>query len=244
MKKISLILACVVLSSCASYFKRKSCESTNWFDYGQKVALDGRRLTGDQFIMECQKAEADVAESDLDRGFKSGLEKYCQPETVFQVGKNGRFFSQEMCTGLNMNLLLSRHRAGVQEYCQKSNGYSAGTKGDAYNKICPADLEPAFLQEFNRGRKKYLNVMIDENQKMITRLEREISPLQYELGYKRAELSRYQYNNKDEKMVMRYNEMASQVRNIESRISSKQSEITRLQNQNRNFQVEIVGLEN
>ena len=74
--RILLFFLIINLISCSSYFKRKDCEATNWFDYGQKVALEGRRLTGDQFISECYHAEADVAESDLDRGFKSGLEKF------------------------------------------------------------------------------------------------------------------------------------------------------------------------
>lgn len=250
MKIILLFLAALVTSfclvACSSYFKRKTCESTNWFEYGQSVALEGRRLTGDQFISECNNADADVAESALDRGFKSGLEKYCQPETVFQTGKSGNFFSTEMCTGQGLNVLTARHRAGVQEYCQKSNAFSSGAKGKAYNKICPAELEGAFLPEFNRGRRRFIESNIAENEKLVRRLDHEISSLQNELRFKTSELQRYQYmvaGNKDEKFMQRLNELNREQQNLESSIRSKESEQSRLLNKNREYKLELIKLE-
>ena len=234
----------ISLSSCSSYMKRKQCESTNWFDYGQSVALDGRRLSGDQFIMECMKAEADVAESDLDRGFKSGLDKYCQPDTVFQVGKNGSFFSAEMCVGEGLTLLQSRHRAGVLEYCQRSNGYAAGAKGKAYNKICPASLEGAFLPEFNRGRKRYLQTLTSENSKEIAQLENEIIRLQSEINWRSAELQRYRSasGKADEASLARINDLNSQINSSRYSLNIKQEKLDRLRQQNREIQLEIVQL--
>ncbi|AGH95970.1 DUF2799 domain-containing protein [Pseudobdellovibrio exovorus] len=246
-KIVSILLLVVVglsLSSCASYFKRKDCESTNWFDYGQKVALDGRRLTGDQFILECRQAEANISDSDLDRGFKSGLAKYCQPETIYQVGRNGQFFSSEMCIGENLTLLRTRHLEGVTAYCQKSNGYSAGSAGHPYNKICPSGLEPEFLKEFNRGRKRYLNVMITENDRQISSLEREISSAESELRLRRLEMQRYQLSaSQNEQAMERYNSLSSQVRNLEYTVSNKRSEQNKLREQNRQLQVEVVRTE-
>lgn len=246
MKIILLFLLTSSLFACSSYFKRKTCESTNWFEYGQRVALEGRRLSGDQFISECNNAEADVAESALDRGFKSGLEKYCQPETVFQTGKSGNFFSTEMCTGQGLNVLTEKHRSGVKEYCQKSNGYPSGAKGKAYNKICPAELEGAFLPEFNRGRKRFIQSNIVENEKLAHRLDHEISSLQNELRFKTSELQRYQYmvaGNKDEKFMQRLNELNRERQNLESSIRSKESEQRRLLNQNREYKLELIKLE-
>lgn len=244
MKTLLLIFIAINLVACASYFKRKDCEATNWFEYGQNIALEGRRITGDQFISECYNAEADVGESALDRGFKSGLEKYCQPETVFQIGKNGVFFSPEMCIGQGLTTLHARHKAGVLEYCQKSNAYSAGARGKAYNKICPIDLEPAFLPEFNRGRKRFLQANLAENQKLISRLDYEMSSLQTELRFKASELSRYQYiTSKDEKFMQRLNELNRETQNLEYAIRNKQAEQNRLQNKNREIQLELIKLE-
>lgn len=244
MKYLSLLLVVFVVG-CASYFKRKDCESTNWFDYGQKVALEGRRLSGDQFVSECYQADADVAESDLDRGFKSGMEKYCQPDTVYITGRNGNFFSTEMCTGQGLNTLQAKHRAGVLEYCQRANGYSAGSKGKPYNKICPASLEAAFLPEFNRGRKKYIMAILSDNNLEISRLENQITRTQVDLRFKRAELSRYQYNpSQDEKTINLVNSLSSQVRNLEYSISQDQSKLNNLRAKTRDLQLELVQLDN
>ncbi len=244
MKTFKLLLAALSLVGCASYFQRKTCESTNWFDYGQRVALEGRRLTGDQFISECNNAEANVGESALDRGFKSGLEKYCQPETAYQNGKNGNFFSTEMCTGQGLSLLTAKHSLGVIDYCQKTNGFSAGAKGKPYNKICPADLERSFMPEFNRGRKRFIETNIDENQKTITRLDHEISSLQSELRFKASELQRYQYiSAKDEKLLQRLNELNRERQNLEHSIRSKQSEQSGLENKNREYKLELIKIE-
>lgn len=241
---VLVLLIGLLVSSCSSYFKRKDCEATNWFEYGQKVALDGRRLTGDQFIMECYQADANVSDSDLDRGFKSGLSKYCQPETIYQVGRNGQFFSSEMCVGENLTLLRARHAAGVTAYCQRSNGYSAGSAGAPYNKICPSSLEPEFLKEFNRGRKRYLSVMISENDRQISALEREINTSESELRLRRLELQRYQISSSQSPQdADRFNSLSSQVRNLEYTLSNKRSEQNRLKDANRQLQVEMIRVE-
>lgn len=248
MKKYILILVVLSLSSCASYFKRKECDATNWFDYGQSVALDGRRLTGDQFILECNKAEADVDDSALDRGFKAGLEKYCQPDTVYQIGKNGSFFSTEMCVGENLTTLKNKHKLGVLDYCAKANGYAAGAKGKPYNKICPADLEVAFVPEFNRGRKKYLNTVISENEKQINQLEQDISKLQTNIRYKRSELQRYQImasnNPQDSAAMSGMSGLNGEINNLTFTVNSKTREQDNLRNKNRELKLEVVQLDN
>ncbi len=244
-KYFFLIISVLYLTSCASYFKRKDCESTNWFQYGESVALEGRRLTGDQFINECEQADADIDETAADQGFKSGMAKYCLPDVVFQTGKNGHFFNTEMCVGENIKSLQLRHRDGVTEYCQRGNAYGAGAKGKPYNKICPAALEAQFLPEFNRGRKRYLSTLVAENQRQISKLNSEVNKLEGELRYKKAEFQGYQYSNStDERIINRMNELSREMNNIERELSSKKSESSRLQSKNSQLQVEIVQLDN
>jgi Protein of unknown function (DUF2799) len=173
----ALIAMAFTLTSCASYWTRKDCEKTNWFQYGQSVAMQGRRLTGDPKINSCLKAEAEIDEVALDRGFKTGMATYCQPETVFQMGKKGDFFNVEMCDGEQPRFLQKRHAEGVQAYCAKTNGYAAGSKGSKYNGICPKNLEAAFLPEFNRGRKAFLTSAITNNETRIDEIERQIRRL-------------------------------------------------------------------
>ena len=44
------------------------------------------------------------------------------------------------------------HADGVRVYCRESNGFAVGHSGATYQGVCPADLEAAFLAEYNAGR--------------------------------------------------------------------------------------------
>lgn len=43
---------------------------------------------------------------------------------------------------------------GLAQYCTVENGYRAGRAGRRYHRVCPPDVEPDFLQGFDRGRKE------------------------------------------------------------------------------------------
>lgn len=45
------------------------------------------------------------------------------------------------------------HAEGVRLYCRESNGFGVGHSGATYQGVCPADLEPAFVAEYNSGRR-------------------------------------------------------------------------------------------
>ena len=85
MRALVVLIFSFSLVACSSWFKRRECNKTNWFSYGEKVAMSGRRLDEDSFINECRKVEADVSDSQLDRGFKTGMATYCQPQTAYET---------------------------------------------------------------------------------------------------------------------------------------------------------------
>ena len=41
---------------------------------------------------------------------------------------------------------------GLSEYCTPRKGYGLGAAGKQYQNICPANLEPAFLEGYSQGR--------------------------------------------------------------------------------------------
>jgi predicted nucleic acid-binding Zn-ribbon protein len=45
------------------------------------------------------------------------------------------------------------HAEGVRVYCRESNGFAVGHSGATYQGVCPADLEAAFVSEYNSGRR-------------------------------------------------------------------------------------------
>jgi hypothetical protein len=47
------------------------------------------------------------------------------------------------------------HAEGVQLYCRESNGFAVGHSGASYQSVCPADLESAFVREYQSGRRLY-----------------------------------------------------------------------------------------
>jgi hypothetical protein len=55
----------------------------------------------------------------------------------------------------NLEEYRAGHAEGVQIYCRESNGFAAGHSGAAYHGVCPADLESAFVAEYNAGRHLY-----------------------------------------------------------------------------------------
>jgi hypothetical protein len=67
----------------------------------------------------------------------------------------GRYRQQCADHGVTPNLESYRagHAEGVQIYCRESNGFAVGHSGAAYQGVCPADLERAFLAEYNAGRR-------------------------------------------------------------------------------------------
>lgn len=83
--------------------------------------------------------------------------------------------------GVAMDLAAYRQGwdEGVQRYCQPGNAYQRGRSGNAYAGVCPADLEPAFLQAYRNGRELYdlqeevrrLSLAVDHHHQRLTELE-------------------------------------------------------------------------
>ena len=62
----------------------------------------------------------------------------------------------EGCQEVGITPDLAAYRAGraqgLREYCTAENGYSVGLALIDYHKVCPPELETAFLQGLRRGR--------------------------------------------------------------------------------------------
>jgi hypothetical protein len=70
-------------------------------------------------------------------------------------GTIGRYRQQCAEHGVAPDLESYRagHADGVQVYCRESNGFAVGHSGATYQGVCPADLERAFVAEYNAGRR-------------------------------------------------------------------------------------------
>lgn len=264
-----LILFSIALQQigCASYFKRQSCESINWFEHGQKVAMQGQWLNADETVRDCRKADADIGESDLDRGFKSGVAKYCSASNTYKIGKNGDLFSRDICEGPEIQVLLAKHQEGIRDYCAKENGFSVGTSGKKYNQICPKDLESGFLEEYRKGRKKYVHALIESKSQEIHRLDSEASQKKHDLSYARGSLSSLEnqkttleslksqakatnqnqlvapYDSQLEALNIDVSKQRSEVSAIQQDLNSIETKKSTLQNEISAFKEELPGLD-
>lgn len=146
---------------CSSWVLKERCEQTNWFEYSQKVAFDGKYLEEDGFIKDCKKVDRTSAVQ-LDLGFKQGREKMCQYDEILLRGKEGVPVFFRFCDGLDMNRIRGLYSQGLVSYCTPQKGYSFAKSGKIYLNLCNPQQEKEFLPGYYKGRREYLSTLIAE----------------------------------------------------------------------------------
>lgn len=161
MKNLNLGLSAIffILVGCANWALKKQCENTNWFDYGQQVAFQGRYLEEDKFVKDCKEVDI-IGAQQIDLGFKAGREKMCTYDEMFTRGKAGEPVNFEFCDALSKPKMLARHKEGLKVFCTKDNGYPYGKSGKQYKNVCSPDQEKAFMPTYYKGRKDFLTIQI------------------------------------------------------------------------------------
>jgi len=245
MKQILMVVVALNLVACASYFKRKECESTNWFEHGKSVALRGEWLNSDKLVGECRKVEAEIQESQLDKGFKNGMQRYCTADNSYQTGKKGELFSRDLCEGPEINMLLGQYKKGISDYCAKANGQTAGASGKKYQNVCPKELESAFLVEYRKGRKRYVQSMIDTRQEDVRNLETKIYMKRSDLSASKSRLSSLESQVSSLQAQKNFTpaDNFGQQGYLDGRISSLNSEVSNARHQVSNAESELGALE-
>jgi hypothetical protein len=237
-----------LLNSCSSCGLKAQCEKTNWYQMGFDIAQRGERISNDNFTQSCRKEDYEVNEGQLDVGFKAGMAHYCLPDVVFATGKKGQFFTNEFCDPAEFKMLTQKHKEGVQEFCQPNSGYSFGAQGGVYNQICKGDKESQFLSEYGRGRKKYLQNVIYENENTISETQRDIQRLEGNKHRTQSELNslslqgHFAGNQANPEFQNRLRDLESSIRSYEYSITSKQQQIDQLRESNKKLRIEMQGL--
>jgi hypothetical protein len=237
----SVVLICLLISvaGCASYFKRKDCEKTNWYQHGHDVAMAGKRLDADDHVKQCQKVEAKIGWTEVDTGFKAGMGKYCTGDNVFAVGKAGKPFSYEMCDGESEKKMRQRYSEGIKIFCTPSNAYRFGTSGGVYLDVCPKETEDDWLVEYRKGRKIWLNAVILEKERQVTQLDHEVRQLENQrqsLAFQQSTLGSGMTTRRErvyDQLTGSYKEVVTQVPDEQAKMRSQQlsSEISNVNHQ-------------
>jgi hypothetical protein len=98
---------------------------------------------------------------------------------------------------------------GLREYCRAENGYRVGRAGESYHDVCPAALEPAFLERYRTGKR-------------IHEVDRRISNLESERRLKETQLDKAKTD--DERRRLR-----SELRNLDYSLRTARDELHFLQ---------------
>lgn len=220
-----------LLSGCSNYMIRKECEKLNWYNVGFDAAMRGDWLSSDNNVNKCRKADAQISESQMDVGFKAGMSKYCQPDTVFQTGKNGDLFNSVFCDAGKLASLRARHEKGILAYCQSSNGMNAGMSGKVYKNVCPPDLEKTFLPQYKLGRKKYLSGMIQNNENKLSDTKSSIVQLSSKKKTLDQQISTLPYakSGEGDPYAARRNDLQNQSWQISSQLNTKEQQREKLE---------------
>jgi hypothetical protein len=231
------------VASCASYFTRKECEKLNWYQVGYDAALRGDRISNDDQVSKCRKAEAEISESQLDVGFKAGMSRYCQPDGVFQTGKSGDLFNTDFCEPGQLSLLKKKHNDGLTAYCQ--DGKSAGLSGKKYKNVCAPAFEKTFLPEYRKGRKQYLQGMVQNAESKLQSATSDLNRMSMQKSMADSRLAALPYvkpGDQDPYASMR-SQLSSEASNLSWSISQKSQEKAKLQAELDTYKQEIVTLD-
>jgi uncharacterized protein DUF2799 len=111
-KLLATLAVLASLTGCASLSKSE-CLSANWEDVGIRDGADGRP---EEYLIQHSKACARVAVVP-DRGAwlhgrEQGLERFCQPHRMYQLGEYGGGFDAAICRNYDQDRLISAYEKG------------------------------------------------------------------------------------------------------------------------------------
>lgn len=240
------------LTSCASALK-KQCESTNWHEYAHQVAMRGQRLDQDQFINSCRKEEVEINSATLDKGFKSGMQDYCRPQTAFDIGKNGGKLNKDFCDANEFSVMTKKYQEGLNIYCSVDNSFDLGASGKIYTGICTPENEKALMPGYKKGRKQFIQLSINQNKTKILDFDRDIQLINNDLNRLTYQLSmlpkpeeRYNYTTKKFETQDNYewqrDSLNTQIRQANQKLNENQNQRSDLQKEIYQLEKELISL--
>jgi hypothetical protein len=84
-----------------------------------------------------------------------GFEDGAAGRSVTTIGRYREACSKHGVTP-DLDAYRAGHGEGLEIYCRPSNGFEVGRSGATYQGVCPADLESAFLANYDSGRQLFV----------------------------------------------------------------------------------------
>jgi hypothetical protein len=123
MMRLSLVFACLLLSSCFSMSKEE-CDKSNWYNHGYNDGSIAKPYNENGWLPAETKACSayggiEQKKADYARGLELGRKEYCAPENAYSRGKTGRNFNAEFCPDEIRAQSAKRYAEGVGEYKER-----------------------------------------------------------------------------------------------------------------------------
>lgn len=152
-----------------------------------------------------------------------------------EQGRNGRTASADFlrpyykaCSKADVTPDAEAYEAGRAEgaryFCRAENGFDVGRQGRQYNGVCDADLEAAFLAEFDKGKELY------SYEQPIREIEQDISELEDELERKQSTIRglRSELQNNDDLTREQRQEKRDQILRYSDEVDDIEDRLDRL----------------
>ncbi len=115
------------------------------------------------------------------------------------------------------------HGQGVEVFCQPGRAFSYGESGGGYNGVCPADMEPEFLEAYHAGHKLYsMRSSLSSANSMIYAKEAELDSAKKRITS--AELELINDDTTSERRV----ELLAELKDLSERTGELEAEIKQL----------------
>lgn len=83
-----------------------------------------------------------------------GFENGAAGRAITTIGRYREACSKHGVTP-DLDAYRAGHAEGVEIYCRPNNGFEVGRSGATYQGVCPANLESAFLANYDSGRRLF-----------------------------------------------------------------------------------------
>ena len=148
---LSMALALGALSGCASLSKSE-CLNANWEDIGVR---DGANGQPEEYLIQhstaCAKVNVAPDRGAWLHGREKGLERYCLPHRVYNIGEYGGAFDAGICRNFDQERLVDAYQKG-RDVNRRANALS---EIDAELRDIRTKLENKELDKKERERLAY-----------------------------------------------------------------------------------------
>jgi hypothetical protein len=117
-----------------------------------------------------------------------GFEDGAQGRTAESIGNRRKACAKHGVTP-DLEAYRAGRKKGLRQYCQPGRGFNLGVSGARYNGVCPARLEPAFVDAYNSGYQLYtLRSRVNGATGQINAKERELDKVKDQIRSAEARL--------------------------------------------------------